>query len=78
MTSPSAWALGARLSSTSPSTRRTRPSPSPKLGSKRIPAEDRQLAVYEHRGFLKSMDTYRDFLEFNHMWERHNRPWQIW
>lgn len=41
-------------------------------------AEEGQLAVYEHHGFWKSMDTYRDFLEFNQMWERPERPWQVW
>ena len=41
-------------------------------------AEDGELAVYKHRGFWKSMDTYRDFLELNQMWERRDRPWQVW
>jgi glucose-1-phosphate cytidylyltransferase len=41
-------------------------------------AEEGQLAVYEHHGFWKSMDTYRDFLDFNQMWERHECPWQVW
>ncbi len=41
-------------------------------------AEDGQLALYEHKGFWKSMDTYRDWLEFNRMWEEGNTPWKVW
>jgi glucose-1-phosphate cytidylyltransferase len=41
-------------------------------------AEDGQLAVYPHHGFWTSMDTYRDVLELNQMWERGERPWEIW
>ena len=41
-------------------------------------AEDGQLALYEHRGFWKSMDTYRDWLEFNRMWEAGDTPWKVW
>ncbi|MFQ5790939.1 MAG: glucose-1-phosphate cytidylyltransferase [Acidobacteriota bacterium] len=41
-------------------------------------AEDRQLAVYPHRGFWKSLDTYRDFLEFNRMWANKDTPWKVW
>lgn len=41
-------------------------------------AEDRELAVYHHKGFWKSMDTYRDFLELNRMWENNDTPWKVW
>lgn len=41
-------------------------------------ANEGQLAVYKHHGFWKSMDTYRDYLEFNRMWEGRNTPWWIW
>ena len=41
-------------------------------------AADGQMAVYHHRGFWKSMDTYRDFQEFNQMWDRGETPWKVW
>jgi len=40
-------------------------------------AHDGELAVYHHLGFWKSMDTYRDYLEFNRMWEENNTPWKL-
>lgn len=41
-------------------------------------ASDGQLSLYEHRGFWKSMDTYRDFVEYNDMWKRGETPWKVW
>lgn len=41
-------------------------------------AEDGQMAVYTHRGFWKSMDTYRDVQEFKQMWDGGDTPWKVW
>jgi len=41
-------------------------------------ADDKQLAVYNHSGFWKSIDTYREYLEINRMWDRGERPWATW
>ncbi|HHL38944.1 MAG TPA: glucose-1-phosphate cytidylyltransferase [Deltaproteobacteria bacterium] len=41
-------------------------------------AEERQLAMYHHQGFWHSMDTYRDFLDLNRMWEEGKTPWKVW
>ncbi len=41
-------------------------------------AEDGQMAVFEHRGFWKSMDTYRDYLDFNTLWDGGQTPWKVW
>ncbi|HCP46359.1 MAG TPA: glucose-1-phosphate cytidylyltransferase [Deltaproteobacteria bacterium] len=41
-------------------------------------AMDGQLAVYNHDGFWKSIDTYREYLEINRMWDDGDRPWAIW
>lgn len=38
---------------------------------------DRELIVYKHQGFWKAMDTLRDNVELNQMWEE-NPPWKIW
>jgi len=37
-----------------------------------------QLSLYPHNGFWKSMDTYRDFVEYNDMWKRGETPWKVW
>ncbi len=41
-------------------------------------AEEDQLAVYNHEGFWKSVDTYREYLEINRMWDEGERPWALW
>jgi glucose-1-phosphate cytidylyltransferase len=41
-------------------------------------AADGQLSLYRHRGFWKSMDTYRDFVEYNDLWSRGETPWRVW
>lgn len=37
----------------------------------------KQLALYKHEGFWYGMDTYRDFLELNELWEK-DPKWKIW
>jgi len=41
-------------------------------------ADDDQLAVYNHDGFWRSVDTYREYLELNRMWDAGDRPWAVW
>jgi len=41
-------------------------------------AADGQLSLYCHDGFWKSMDTYRDFVEFNDIWKHGETPWKVW
>ena len=40
-------------------------------------ARERQLMAYRHSGFWKCMDTYKDSLEMNALWETH-APWKVW
>jgi glucose-1-phosphate cytidylyltransferase len=40
-------------------------------------AADGQLAVYEHTGFWRAMDTFKDAQEMNAIW-RESAPWKIW
>lgn len=40
-------------------------------------AKDGQIAAYKHTGFWKAMDTLRDNIELNSMWEN-NPLWKIW
>ena len=37
-----------------------------------------QLAAYKHRGFWQCMDTQRDKILLNGLWERDEAPWKIW
>ncbi|MBJ95270.1 MAG: glucose-1-phosphate cytidylyltransferase [Rickettsiales bacterium] len=41
-------------------------------------AEEGQLSVHQHSGFWKSIDTYREYLEINRMWDSGDRPWALW
>jgi len=37
----------------------------------------KQLALYKHEGFWYGMDTYRDFLFLNKLWEK-DPKWKLW
>lgn len=37
-----------------------------------------ELMAYKHKGFWKCMDTYKDNLEFNHLWDKGKADWKIW
>jgi len=39
---------------------------------------DDQLAMYRHEGFWQSMDTYREFLSLNSMWDAGTAAWKVW
>ena len=41
-------------------------------------ARERQLIAYPHRGFWKCMDTYKDNLEFNQLWDENAAAWKVW
>jgi len=41
-------------------------------------AEKHQLSMYKHAGFWHCMDTYRDYLDLNAIWDSGNVPWKIW
>jgi glucose-1-phosphate cytidylyltransferase len=40
--------------------------------------KDGQLMVYEHDGFWQPMDTYRDYLYLQGLWEKNRAPWKVW
>lgn len=40
-------------------------------------SSERELAMYKHEGFWKCMDTYKDYLELNKMWEHGDSPWKV-
>lgn len=37
-----------------------------------------QLAVYEHEGFWQCMDTYRENLLLEELWQGNRAPWRVW
>lgn len=41
-------------------------------------AEDKQLAMYKHRGYWACMDTQRDLDQLNQLWSSGNAPWAVW
>ena len=38
-------------------------------------AKDKQMMMYEHEGFWQPMDTYRDYLLLNTLYEKGEAPW---
>ncbi|MDD3312407.1 glucose-1-phosphate cytidylyltransferase [Pseudodesulfovibrio sp.] len=41
-------------------------------------AREGELAVYRHRGFWACMDTYRDTLRLNRLWDEGEARWKTW
>jgi len=38
-------------------------------------AKNKKLSAFKHDGFWQCMDTYREYLELNRLWNRGNVPW---
>jgi len=41
-------------------------------------ADDKQLVPFLHDGFWQCMDTKRDVILLNELWEKNESPWKIW
>ena len=41
-------------------------------------AERGELGIYRHRGFWRPMDTLRDRIELDNLWDSQCAPWKIW
>jgi glucose-1-phosphate cytidylyltransferase len=41
-------------------------------------ARDNQLMAFRHDGFWQPMDTYRESLLLNKLWEKQEAPWKNW
>jgi glucose-1-phosphate cytidylyltransferase len=39
---------------------------------------EKQVSMYRHDGFWFGMDTYKDYLEINRVWDSGKRPWKVW
>lgn len=41
-------------------------------------AAEKELTVYKHQGFWRPMDTLRDKMQLEEMWENQTAPWRVW
>lgn len=41
-------------------------------------AREGNLAAYQHHGFWQPMDTLRDKLQLENLWQSGNAPWKVW
>jgi glucose-1-phosphate cytidylyltransferase len=41
-------------------------------------AADGQLGIFRHHGFWRPMDTLRDKLELENLWDNRKAPWKTW
>lgn len=41
-------------------------------------ATEGKMAAFRHNGFWKPMDTLRDNIELNDLWDRGIAPWRVW
>ena len=41
-------------------------------------AKDGQLQAFQHEGFFYPMDTYREALKLNELWDSGHAPWATW
>jgi glucose-1-phosphate cytidylyltransferase len=41
-------------------------------------SESGELMAYSHSGFWQPMDTYREVIELNKLWDSDQAPWKIW
>ena len=37
-----------------------------------------QLAAFKHKGFWQPMDTLRDKIKLDDLWNNNKAPWKIW
>jgi glucose-1-phosphate cytidylyltransferase len=40
--------------------------------------KNKNLVAYRHKGFWKCMDTYKDDIELNEIWNTNNARWRVW
>ena len=40
-------------------------------------ANNHEIYAFKHGGFFRPMDTYRELLELNEMWNNNDAPWKI-
>jgi len=41
-------------------------------------AKEGNLAAYQHHGFWQPMDTLRDKIHLEELWQSGQAPWKVW
>ena len=41
-------------------------------------AKKGELGIYKHQGFWRPMDTQRDRVELENLWDQQSAPWKTW
>jgi glucose-1-phosphate cytidylyltransferase len=41
-------------------------------------SKENQLMAYKHKGFWQPMDTLRDKIYLDELWQKGTAPWKIW
>ena len=41
-------------------------------------ADEGQIFTYKHKNFWKPMDTLKDKISLQNMWDKEEAPWKIW
>lgn len=41
-------------------------------------AKNCELGAFRHSGFWQCMDTLRDKIHLNELWDKHKAPWKVW
>lgn len=41
-------------------------------------AREKNLVAYKHAGFWECMDTYKDNIRLNQLWDSAKAPWEVW
>ena len=41
-------------------------------------AAEGQLMCYQHRGFWQCMDTMREKIQLENLWQHGKAPWKVW
>lgn len=41
-------------------------------------ANEGQMMGYKHEGFWRPMDTLKDKMDLNELWNKNNAPWKVW
>ena len=41
-------------------------------------AKDGEIFTFKHKGFWKPMDSLKDKIDLNELWNNNNAPWKTW
>lgn len=41
-------------------------------------SSNKEILVYKHAGFWKCMNTFKETVELNELWNSNLAPWKVW